>query len=307
MELIEIKSGYREPTAERTSAGYEIKRVFVAKNLDKTNDMEYRILNHEDLPQFGDSYPSNATIKVSRVLVEMPSESNFFQWEATVTYKTPVDDSGGGETEEGWQENLQWDTRSVSYEVPFELGYDSGNRKTIAVQSTTFEPIVGATTHITNTIVDISYNTKQFRPSWVKEFSQTLNSSNMSIVGINVGKGEAKLLSVSGGRRTDGTGASYYAVTCSVEIASDDFVRRLANVGFRRAKTAAKPTTAKDTVYILKNEVSDEQDETGLEKVNEPVKLNDNSQIIEDTSIVFLEFKEFRSASWRALNIPRND
>lgn len=306
MDLIEVKVGYREPTARVTADGYDIKRVFIAKNMNTSDNMEYRIINHADLPKIGDQYPTNSTIRVSEVNVEMPSESNFRQWEATVTYKTPTADSGDV-TEEGWQTNLQWDTRAVSYEVPFELAYDEENKKTIAVQSTTFETIVGATTYITNTIVDISYNTQTFRPKWIKEYCQTLNASNTSIVGISVGKGEAKLLSLSGGKRVDNLGKNYYSVSCSIEIASDDFVRRLANVGFKRSKDSSKPLSAKDTIYILKNEVSDEQDATGLEKINEPVKLDLDSQIIEDTAIAFLEYKEFPTSAWNVLDIPRND
>jgi len=309
MALIELKEGYREPTGQINKDGLEFKRVFVIKNEDTSNGMEYRIATDPELPKFGDPYPQDSDLKVSDIQLEMPSDLNFQHWTAEVTYKVPdEDDDNAQNLQTGLNENLQISVRPQQYEVPFEAGYSSNNRKydsssklLFPIESTTKEPLITSIYKV-NTIIEISRDVLSFDYDWVKQFVNSTNYRSGRIAGMNVNKDQARMVDIVPTTQTDVNGDPYYNVRMSIEITDEDFNLRLMNKGFMRAD----PDDSEKLIYILKKDIAEGEidTETGDERIDEPAKLDLDSNLVVGDDAYYIERKPYKSLDWNVLDIP---
>ena len=317
---IELKQGYREPTGESSSNGQEYKRVYVVTNSDTSNDMEYRMINHPDMPKRGDSYSADPNYRVDKVAVSLQEEDNYLQWEAEVTYKIPDEDNGGS-TSDTWQRNLQVSARPQQYENAFEMAYNSENEQfaseddddngfkkgdvLIPVLSTSNEPLA-TTTYDANILIEISQNVSRFDFNWIKEFKNSTNAKEAKIVGIDVAEGQARIVDISGVSQIDATGDTYYSTNLSIEITDKDFLVRLMNKG--RMKKLAQSAGTDPTEPILNGDVAPDSTDKEWKKleVDEPVRLTlENEPIPFKTKGAFyVAFKANKSLDWGVLDIP---
>ena len=314
---IEKKSGYREPTGTLDSNGRKVTRVYVIKNNDTSDDMELRILAELELLGIYRGAPISAaypTIIVDTISIETTDgEVNFHQWEATVNYvplstivdpATPV--SGGFDTD------LQVSGRIQQYEIALDKAYDGSGKKTIPVQSTTNEPLIGLTEYRANAILDISYNIGNFDFTWLKTFPNTTNAATVTLAGTKIEKEKARILDINPQSQIAPNGDSYYRVTVSIEVTNSDFLIRPMNTGFKGATQDSD-----ELYYILKKDVSAETGETGEERIDEPAKLgaadsinaaegasNALNKVITDATADYLKFKIYKPANWNPLQIP---
>lgn len=309
---ITLKQGYRDITGKSSKDGQEYKRVYIVSNTDTTVDMEYRIINHNDIPKYGDSYPADSNLKVSNVSISMQEDVNFIEWEAEVTYKLPDDDDDSSETIDGFTRDLQVFGRTQQYEVPLEAGYDGSNNQyksngdiIIPVVSTSNEALL-VSKYDANIVIDITQNVSAFEFDWMRQFKNSTNSKSSNIVGINIGVNQARILDLSGASQVDATGAVYYAVTMSIEITDTDFNVRPSNKGFMMAD----PETASEFAvkFITKADIGtgEEGTELGDEPINEPARLTLANVPIPngDKGAHYLEFKAYPSLDWGVLDIP---
>jgi len=309
MALVELKDGYREPTGQINKDGFEFKRVFVIKNEDTSNGMEYRIATDPVLPKFGDSYPQDPALKVSDIQLEMPSDLNFKHWTAEVTYKVPDEDEESGQNlQNGLNENLQISVRPQQYEVPFEAGYSSKNKKydsskklLFPIESTTKEPLITSIYKV-NTIIEISKDVLSFDYDWVKQFVNSTNFRSGKIAGMNVNKDQARMVDIVPTTQTDVNGKAYYNVRMSIEITDEDFNLRLMNKGFMRAD----PDDVEKLIYILKKDIAEGEidTDTGDERIDEPAKLDLDSNLVVGDDAFYIERKPYKSLDWNVLDIP---
>lgn len=314
---ITIKEGYRETTAESSlSGGKKYKQVFVITNTSTTDGMEKFIL--DALPSVGDAYAYDSTATASKVSVEMTVDANYFQWEGTVEYEQADYDSGtSGGTDGGFETDLVVSTDSQQYEKVLELAYDDDNELTIPVVSTTGEALV-VPYYYSNTIIDISYNVSFFDFNWSAEFENTTTDSDVSICGIQADAEKARMLKVGAVNRTDSNGDTYYNVSIKIEITREDFLEKHMNKGFRKLKEGYSQGDER-FVYILKSDVSEEDDEDiKNERIDEPAKLgasgadnapdatHDISEPIKGLGADYLQFRSIRTKDWSTLDIPES-
>ncbi len=308
---ISQKAGYKEPTARMTADGKEVKRTLVVETDDHSNGVENRILEHADTPNYGDAYPHDSTITVSDVSVAQALDGNFLQWEVEVTYKKESSESeSGGDSVDGFKEDLQVSGSTQQYEIPLEGGYDAKNEQydngelSIPVVSTSNEPLL-VSVYRANIIINITMNKSNFDFDWMRQFKNTTNSKRANIVGISVAKDQARILDLSASSQVDARGVNYYAVTMSIEITDRDYLLRPMNKGRYKADSNSASDSA--VLPILEGDIATSAgDDTKDLPVAEAVRITEKNEPIpnSDTGAHYVEFKGYPSANWGVVNIP---
>ncbi len=303
--MAEVLNGYNpEVSLSQDDNGYKITRTYYVENDDFSDGMEYRIVNLAGIPQSGDNYP-DAQIDLPVISRKAEPYNNdeggdYIYWKVTIEYGVPSDDDNGGQTG-AWSTDLRFSSRSQQYEVPFEKAYDDSGKLTVPVESTTGEPLIGVSKYDAKTLLEVSYNVGSFDVSITPTYTNSINASNVSIAGVKVQKGKGRIIDINSSLNTDGLGNTYYAMSITIEVVEDDHNIKPMNRGFMRQSAGSESLEYIIKEYIATKEVGTD---IGAERIDEPAKLDKDSNIITGDTAYYIPFKAYPSLSWNTLQIP---
>ncbi len=303
--MAEVLNGYNpEVSLSQDDSGYKITRTYYVENDDFSDGMEYRIVNLEGIPQKGDNYP-DAEIDLPVISRKAEPYNNdeggdYIYWKVTVEYGVPSDDDNGGQTGL-WSRDLRLTSRSQQYEVPFENAYGDTGNLDVPVQSTTFEPLPSVTKYDAKTLLEVSYNVGSFNHSVIPSMTNSINKYNVSVAGARVQAGKGRIIDINAVSNVDGYGNRYYSVSITIEVVIEDHNIKPMNRGYMR-----KFPGSQSLEYIKKEAIASKNAGTdiGDERIDEPAKLDKDSNIITGDNAYYLNFKAYPSLSWGILQIP---
>jgi hypothetical protein len=295
------------------SNGRTLKHKIVYYTDDISEGVEYRMGTWSGIPQKGDAYQYDPNLVVSSVrcspIDNSDEDGSFVYWYAEITY-TPLSDEPNGGSDR-WQDvpdRISWS--GAQYEEVVEKAYAVNGVSTVAngqpigaIESTTREAIP-ATKFISNSFVTITTNQADFNPDWISEYENTVISKTSRIAGTGVDKGQARMLRINASNQVDGSGQDYYEITIEIEINKQGFNLKPMNRGFyKKDPDTAEPTAR---LLILKKDISNETGDIGDERIEEPWKLDANSNPILDETAYYLDFQVMQESPWSSLPIPSN-
>jgi len=303
--MAEVLNGYNpEVSLSQDDNGYKITRTYYVENDDFSDGMEYRIVNLEGIPQKGDNYP-DAEMNLPVISRKAEPYNNdeggdYIYWKVTVEYGAPSDDDNGGQSGR-WSTDLRFSSRSQQYEVPFETAYDDKGELTIPVESTTFEPLVGVSKYDAKTLLEVSYNVSNFNVSSTPIYTNSINASNVSIAGVRVQKEKGRIIDINSTLSTDAIGNKYYAMSIAIEVVEGDHKISPMNRGFMRLFPGSESFE-----FIKKKLLATKENGTdiGDERIDEPAKLDKDSNVITGDTAYYIPFNAYPSLSWSSLQIP---
>ncbi|HOD42309.1 MAG TPA: hypothetical protein PKL57_17285 [Candidatus Wallbacteria bacterium] len=212
---------------------------------------------------------------------------------------------------------------TAKYQVPFEKAYKSGDRQgspsddVLNSAKIPFDP--PAVKEKVNTIVSIQYNKSTFSGSWIQQFTDTINSSSVSIAGISVPAKCGRINEIGASNNYDENGNEYWTVSVSIEISSEPFTRKILDQGmmalndkgtidaiYIETDSTNKTSTVKMKSDIAADIISGKNTTKSAEPVSEPQRLNGSGKILaQSAKSVYISKEGHFAASWGTISIPR--
>jgi hypothetical protein len=211
---------------------------------------------------------------------------------------------------------------TAKYQVPFEKAYKPGDNQgspsddVLNSAKIPFDP--PAVKDKVNTIVNIQYNKRTFSGSWIQQFTDTINSSSVSIAGISVPAKCGRINEIGASNNYDKDGNEYWTVSISIEISSEPFTRKILDQGmmalndkgtidaiYIETDSTNKTSTVKMKSDIAADILSGKDSTKSAEPVSEPQRLDGSGKILaQSAKSVYISKEGHFAASWGTLSIP---
>jgi hypothetical protein len=313
---------YESPGFTETSKGnsYSIPHIVHSTTV---NDRDIRSArNAIGMPVKGAVYLYDSGVFVSQVTLNevsyAASETIFF---FTVDYEFS---DGSLNTNSGspLTEPPRVSFATAKYQVPFERSYNTmknGQPDTAVLNSAKvpFDP--PAVKEKTNTIVTIQYNKRTFNGSWIQQFTDTINSSSVTVAGISIPKYQGRINEIGASNNYDENGNEYWTISVSIEISSEPFVRKILDQGmmalndkgtldaiYIETDATNKTSTIKMKSDIDADIISGTNKTKSAEPVSEPQRLDGEGKLLaQSATSIYMSHAAHGGSSWSTLSVPK--
>ncbi|MFQ3578665.1 MAG: hypothetical protein SNJ71_00815 [Bacteroidales bacterium] len=276
------------------------------------------VLRDANIPELGTAHPDNSTLLATSISISEPMEGDTIKsgkYEVTVTYTRPQNNISIQSTVPPWDRdpfNISFSPLEIV--VPFQKGYDQqkdvNGSPSVPVLNSAGDPFEDSTTQM-NLIIKFSYNLKFFDPIWIIKYMDTINKSDVQILGVEIParKGRIKNLAASKMQTYKENGSleyEYYQVDIEIEVAKSEWKKEIMQRGLFALQTP-NTISSKYRIYIdtdgtlgNKADLSDE-----AIPVDEPQKLNQDGTVLSSQNTAkYATFYDKYECSWKELNIP---
>lgn len=212
---------------------------------------------------------------------------------------------------------------TAKYQVPFEKAYKSGDGQgspsddVLNSAKIPFDP--PAVKEKVNTIATIQYNKRSFSGSWIQRFTDTINSSSISIAGISVPSKCGRMNEIGASNNYDENGNEYWSISVSIEISSEAFTRKILDQGmmafndkgtidaiYIETDSTNKTSTRKMKSDIDADILAGTNKTKSAEPVSEPQRLDGSGRLLaQSAKSVYISKEGHFATSWSTLSIPK--
>ena len=217
-------------TAQNSKGKRSYTRKFRLETDDKT-DRAYDIGSHASLPVIGSVHPEDANAYCTDISV---TNSNPWKgWTVTATYsdERTLQQSSSGNGPEDDEVLISW--QSEGYEEVVTTDTVTGKAILNSAGDPYDEPPTRESTHL---VASIQANFLSV-PAWILSYQNAVNSDAITIGGLAIAAGLAKMSNLSIGNRQIRNGTNYYPVSFDIKIKKDGWKFEPLESGYRQRKS----------------------------------------------------------------------
>lgn len=281
---------------------------------DITHDRPSSILLDSNLPPFKQVHPVfEGRYVTDYSLDQIEGDERKGKFEVVVKYGelSQSRDSVSSSAKEPWNKGpFNVSFGSLAMVVPQERAYaedDVQFEPSIPVQHPATREILITDTVETHGIINFSFNLRNFRYSWKREFEDTINKSDIKILGIQFPKKTLVLKSISPSRKVyvdaNGNETEYWQVDVEIEDYHKEVKKELALRGY----TAIFDDKVKN-IQLLDGVFGDHNQADPSLNITTPRFVNKSGIVLGQWETVYDEYyEEFPdkfSKDWRTLDLP---
>ena len=253
----------------------------------------YTVGSHASLPTVGSQHPddSNAYCKGLRV-----DNTDFWKgWTVTATYsdERTLDDSDPSNDEI----KVSWAAESYEEVILYDVVTDE------AILNTANDPFSEPPTReATHLVATISANVTSV-PTWILSYQDAINSDSITIGGLSIGIGKAKMQNLSIGQSQLRNGVAFYPLSFQIKIKEEGWKFKPLSTGFSQLIYGVEPTFPGDEIIETVKKV-DCVNKADQKPVSEPALLDaDGTQIDSEDPADghFMEFDIYPSLAFSSL------
>jgi hypothetical protein len=272
----------------KNSAG---KRTYTRKFKLTTSDQadtEYDVGSDPNLPVIGSVHPSDALAVCTEIQVD--NTDPWRGWTVTCTYTNERDITNNPDSDE-----VLISFSNEAYEEVVLTDEVTGNAILNTAADPFSEPPTREASHL---IAHIKFSTTSV-PSWILSYQNSVNSDNITIGGLAVSAGQAKMQNLNVGEREYRSGVAFYTVTYQIKIKSGGWKYQPLSAGFNQLLEYKDETTG--IISLRKYDCYNNGDQ---KPVSEPALLDaDGVQIGSNnpTDGYFMSFDIYPTATFASL------
>ena len=236
---------------------------------DSKTDTAYDVGSHASLPVIGSVYPADTAAYVQSISIACVD--GYKAWVATYQYSTErqID-----QTDPDNDEVLVSWTSEIYQEPVFKD--TSGNGILNSAGDTFTEPLPAR--DAAHLIAKIRKNVQAI-PAWVLSYQNAVNSMAITIGGLSIAAGLAKMQRIEIGEREKRDTLTYYQISFEIHVHKDGWKLEPLDIGFRERNTAGK-------LVDIKNEGDSEVPTT-------PVMLDGAGKVLNNPTPATAVYREF--------------
>jgi len=274
-------------SASNDSGKHKYERKFKLKT-DSDLDGPYAIGSHGGLPIIGSVHPEDPNAYCKSISIT--NSDPWAGWEAAYSYSDersfdPVDP-------EADEVLLTWSTEAFEELILYDVNTDE------AILNSARDPFSDPPTREADHLIASFQANVRTVPPWVLGYRNAINSDNITIGGLSIGIGLAKMSGLGIGARELRGETYFYPVSYSIKIKPEGWAFEPLDAGFRKRVLEIDfeiGVEAYKTIDCVDAE---------FKPVSEPVGLNGNGRQLFEPSpsdFVFLKFDIYKSLPFSAL------
>jgi len=222
MAVVSVEEQWAEATAEGTREGRTATRVYTVLCDDGT-DGPVVARAATGIPRVGDAHPQDSWLKCSNIRA-VPVGPLLFKVYAD--YEVRFGDAGQGESPLDQAAEHEW----FVIESVEPIDEDADGNPIVNAVNEAFDPPIQR--EFADPAVRITRNEATFSASNSANYANKVNSDSITIDGLNIGPGYAKMKSITGTSFIYGS-ETYYRVTYTIHLRAGGWQRRVLNQGYR--------------------------------------------------------------------------
>lgn len=252
----------------------------------------YTVGSHSSLPAVGSQHPDDSNAYCRSLRVE---NTDFWKgWTVTATYsdERTLDDSDPSNDEI----KVSWAAESYEEVILYDVVTDE------AILNTANDPFSEPPTReATHLVATISANVTSV-PTWILSYQDAINSDSITIGGLSIGIGKAKMQNLSIGQSQLRNGVTFYPLSFQIKIKNDGWKFEPLSTGFSQLMYGVELSPDGEIIDTVRK--ADCVNKADQKPVSEPALLDADGVQIDSEDPAdghFMEFDIYPSLAFASL------